>query len=324
MEPPVTRPTLSVVHANYNHGKYIAQAVEAIVTQSRPPDEYIILDDGSTDNSVEIIDSFAARHAYIRVVKNERNLGLMANTPRLLGMAQGDYLYTAASDDHILPGFFEKSMRLLERFPQAGMCCSYTGFYDHQGALISQYRPPWSNQPCYFSPNELAAIIGDWTLVAPSAIYKRSALEEAGGLITELKWLCDFFLNLVIAFRQGICFFPEFSAYVTFVPNNYASGMFQKKQEHRAVLSHLLDLLNSLAYRDVLPSFQRSGVLAFFCSDITRVVLSNPKHWNVATLKLIRRAAIKEAKRLNRRVWSKAGQKLGRIMPHAQQTSSPG
>src|SRR4051812_18986927 len=106
--PPVTGPTLSVVHANYNHGKYISRAIEAIVSQSRPPDEYIILDDGSTDNSVEIIERYAARYPYIQVVKNERNLGLMANTPRLLGMAKSDYLYTAASDDHILPGFFEK------------------------------------------------------------------------------------------------------------------------------------------------------------------------------------------------------------------------
>jgi len=85
--------SLSVTLANYNHAQYVAQAIEAIVTQSRPPDEFIIIDDASTDNSFEIISSYASRYPYIRLERNERNLGAVATGRHLANMAKGDYVY---------------------------------------------------------------------------------------------------------------------------------------------------------------------------------------------------------------------------------------
>ena len=54
-----TPPTLSAVIANYNHGHFLARAIEAMVTQSRPPDELLVLDDGSEDDSVAVISACA-------------------------------------------------------------------------------------------------------------------------------------------------------------------------------------------------------------------------------------------------------------------------
>ncbi|MBM3777382.1 MAG: glycosyltransferase family 2 protein [Acidimicrobiia bacterium] len=54
-----SRPSLSALMLNYNHGRYLGRAIEAIVAQSRPADEFLILDDASTDDSVEVIE----RHA---------------------------------------------------------------------------------------------------------------------------------------------------------------------------------------------------------------------------------------------------------------------
>jgi len=59
--------TLSVIMSNYNHSRFLPEALDAIVNQSRQPDEFIIIDDASTDNSVEIIQSYASRYPFIKL-----------------------------------------------------------------------------------------------------------------------------------------------------------------------------------------------------------------------------------------------------------------
>src|ERR1044071_8971404 len=98
---------LSVLMPNFNHGRFLPEALDAILGQSYQPFEVIVIDDASTDNSVEILERFAARHSCIRLVRNEQNMGVMHNVNHLLNLASGDYLLFAAADDVILPGFFE-------------------------------------------------------------------------------------------------------------------------------------------------------------------------------------------------------------------------
>ena len=119
----MTSPTLSVITANYNHAHLIGEALDAILRQSLRPLELIVVDDGSTDNSVEVIERFARRDTTIRLVRNERNMGAQLTSNRGLQHASGAYMYFAAADDRILPGFFEKSIALLTQYPQAGLCC---------------------------------------------------------------------------------------------------------------------------------------------------------------------------------------------------------
>jgi len=76
-------PTLTAGFPNYNHSHYLPQAIEAILSQSRPPDEFIIVDDASTDNSVEIIESYARQDSRLRLVRHEHNQGAVASLDRV-------------------------------------------------------------------------------------------------------------------------------------------------------------------------------------------------------------------------------------------------
>ena len=76
--------TVSVLLCNYNDARYLPHSLSAICTQTRLPEEVIVLDDGSTDNSLEIIESFAERHPFVRVLKNETNRGLLYSINRAL------------------------------------------------------------------------------------------------------------------------------------------------------------------------------------------------------------------------------------------------
>lgn len=87
-----SRPTLSVVLPNYNHGNVIARALEALLTQERTADEIVVVDDGSTDDSRDVIARFAAKAASIRVLLNAQNQGVIPALIRGLEAASGRYV----------------------------------------------------------------------------------------------------------------------------------------------------------------------------------------------------------------------------------------
>lgn len=84
------RPTLCVLMPNYNHARFLPESLEAILAQSYPPLEVIVLDDASTDNSVEVIESFLRRDPRVRLVRNERNVGVERSVNRLVEMPYTD------------------------------------------------------------------------------------------------------------------------------------------------------------------------------------------------------------------------------------------
>ena len=127
------QPTLSVLFPNYNHARFLPESLGAFLAQSYRPVEIIIIDDASTDNSVEVIETFARREPRLRLIRNERNMGVVPNMNRLVEMASGDYVYLSAADDKVLPGFFEKSMALLSQYPQAGLCSTVGRLIDKDG-----------------------------------------------------------------------------------------------------------------------------------------------------------------------------------------------
>src|ERR1700674_5961017 len=98
----ITPAMLSVVLPNYNHARLVGRALAALLGQKRVADEIIVIDDGSTDDSVRVIDGIAAGAPAIRVLHNANNIGVIATLQRGLEAARGKYVYFAAADDWIL------------------------------------------------------------------------------------------------------------------------------------------------------------------------------------------------------------------------------
>ncbi len=288
----MNKATLSVVLTSYNYGDFVGTALDAICSQSFTPIEFIVVDDCSTDNSLTIIEQFQKQNSLIRLLRNEKNMGVMFSVFRALEQVTGDYCYSASADDKILPGFFEKSMDLLVRYPRAGLCFSDPATFDGATGLINEHRLHLSKGPCYFSPSEMVEIMRRrpaW-IGGHATIVKQSSLLEAGGYLPQLKWYCDWFALLVIAFRHGACYIPEPLSTYRVSPNAYSVNARRNWVEQRKVLCDLLGLLKSPAYRDVLPAFERSGVLRVFRSGIIRALLNNPAHWDLDSFLLVKRS----------------------------------
>ena len=257
----MTRKTLSATIINYNHSQYLHQSIAAMCTQSRPPDEFIIVDDGSTDNSLDIIHEFAKKYSFMTVVEHGTNKGLFAAVDSALSASTGDYLFCGASDDYVLPGFFEKSMAISEEFPDAGICSSFFSIRYEPDGMIQNGDTGWCDRPRFFTPDDVAAIPGLHGLPGHASILNRRAFDAAGGYMPDLLWACDWFSSLVLAFRHGMCYVPESLSIFRSVPNSYSATRKSDPVLRRQVNSLLRSKLSSADFADVAPLFHRSGVL---------------------------------------------------------------
>src|SRR6202022_642054 len=106
-------------------------------------------------------------------------------------------LFIPSADDFILPGFFEKSLRLLAAHPEAGLSFAYGSQFDGATGKVRPQATDLSSEPCYLPPREMAARFRG-CIPGHTVIIKRAAFAEAGGCRAELKGACDLFVNHVV------------------------------------------------------------------------------------------------------------------------------
>jgi glycosyltransferase involved in cell wall biosynthesis len=130
----MSQPVVSIVMAAFNEAKYIAEAIESILKQSYENFEFIIINDGSVDNTAEIIDSY--KDPRIKHIKNETNLKLIASLNKGLAAAKGKYIARMDADDISVPGRLQKQVDFMESHPEIGICgAQLTVFGNMTGAM---------------------------------------------------------------------------------------------------------------------------------------------------------------------------------------------
>jgi glycosyltransferase involved in cell wall biosynthesis len=217
--------SLSVILPNYNHGALIARALRALLDQRPAATEIIVVDDGSTDNSVEIIEEFRRRYESIRLVRSDTNRGISASVRAGLEVATGEYLLFAASDDFALPGLFERAISALDAHPGAAFFCSGVAMLDAE-SRITGLRPVAYPQRArgYLSPTDVRRAIRetDFWFMGPSIVYRRARLAEIGYFDERLGSICDTLANRLLAFRYGFYFDPDVLAAYTKYPQSFS------------------------------------------------------------------------------------------------------
>jgi glycosyltransferase involved in cell wall biosynthesis len=280
--------SVSVVMTNYNHARYLGEALESIVSQSRLPFELVLIDDCSTDNSVEIIQQFQRRCPIIKLYRNSENLGVEKNVARLVELAQGTFVAGISADDKLLPGFFEKSVDILSLHPDAGLCCSDPVYFNNSGngRVIGM---SWLEQPGFMSPATLAGKIDGGFIYGHTCLYNREKLIQCGGYNPDLKWHCDWFTYLTMAFRHGICYVPEPLSAMRESDSAYSSSGRRDWRQQKQVIHHILKLIKSPLYRDVFPHFVNGCIMSHFGRESLDAVLECPELWDLDTKMLIQR-----------------------------------
>jgi glycosyltransferase involved in cell wall biosynthesis len=283
--------TVAVVLCNYNHAKYLPDSLGHICAQTRPADQIVVIDDGSTDRSWDIIQKFARECPNLEAHANGRNAGLEASIARALPLVRCDYLVWAAADDRLLPPFLERNMAVLARHPVAALSFSEVVALKGDSEEIDRFaiNPAaprifdLSDLPGYLLPDRLRQRMRQAYLPIASntAVIRADALKAFGGFPAELRWFADSFACTALAMRHGACVVAEPLALIRSRLESYSQTMRDIPQQ-TAVLNAVLDLLGRPAMRDI-RAFMKDcpSNLTVYDPLILKVLGKRPSDWDL-------------------------------------------
>lgn len=190
------RPLVSVIIASYNYGRYLAEAVESVVGQSQLPDEILIVDDASDDETSDVGRIFAQRHPeLIRFHRNERNLGIVENFNRAVAATSGDYVCILGADNRMRGDYVEQLAGCLDRNAQAAVAYSDFALFGSRARLLyGQF--PMERRGRIIADTFYEIVFPDFTAAARdslktgnfihgSSMFRRNAFEAVGGYVVE-------------------------------------------------------------------------------------------------------------------------------------------
>lgn len=189
-------PAVTVLMAVYNGLPYLPEAIESVLGQSLRDFEFVIVDDGSTDGSVECIRSYGDPR--IRLQCNERNLGQTRSLNRGLAAARGRFVARLDADDVCLGARLEKQTRFLQERPDVSLVGTWRYDLDGQGRKPVLVRKSWSDCGTY-TGWLLTAVCPIWH---PTVMFRREVVAEVGGYDESFRIAQDYDLWLRLLWRR--------------------------------------------------------------------------------------------------------------------------
>lgn len=251
-------PTLTTIICNYNHGRYLSRAIEAMLTQSRPADEFIIVDDGSTDDSLNVIRSWVQRYPQIRLLVNERNVGFHASFQRAVTAATCDFVYSGAADDRILPGFFEGVMKLAELYPTTGIISGQFVSVDPSGQRLGTHGLKRITESVYLEPSrylqEVLEVEPATHSLSAATVFRRTPLLEMGGCPAELESWGDTFAIQTLGLRHGFCYWPHPAMEWTIIPGSLSQSTRSNPLKAMRIRERAVEWMKSDQFRGDFPT----------------------------------------------------------------------
>lgn len=169
------RVQISVLMPVYNGRKYLEQSIESILSQTFKKFEFIIVDDGSTDNSWKIIKKYAAIDKRIVTIRNKSNLRISAALNRGLGVAKGKYIARMDADDWSFPNRLQKQYNYMQKHPKVGVSGGSIEVCDNKLRVINERKYPLSDKAA-------RKIIFRYSPFAhPTTIWNHQMIKKAGG-----------------------------------------------------------------------------------------------------------------------------------------------
>jgi len=215
---------VSVIVPVYNREGYIAQALQSILSQSFSDVEIIVVDDGSTDSTVEAVRSFGEG---IRLFRQE-NRGPGAARNRGIREAKGDFIAFLDSDDLWDSEKLEKQVRILKKRPEVGLVYTDLQEIDQNGLFLQKVACSDRTGPI------VTEFLGGHTPRPSATMVRRKLLEEIGGFDEELRYLEEVFLWILLIERTEFACIPEPLTFYRHHPRNMTRN-FEQGLHYRGI-----------------------------------------------------------------------------------------
>ncbi len=281
---------LSVAMTNYNHGRFLEERIRSILEQLTAEDEFVIVDDASTDDSVAIIQRFVDQDPRVRLICNSQNRGVIPSANYAFQESRGEYLASLSADDRILPGFIEKTMNVLLQHPEGVLCCSdcamwYDGFPDRdpQKIEITQLIPEVKTVSI-FPQKKMFHIFYTTSFWIPghTTIVRRDLVLKYGGLDERLGYMCDWFLLHSIAFRHGAAYIPEALSLWRQDSQSYSRQLSVDPKRIAELQNNIFKILCEKKNADLRSPFRASGLrlLQYYVRKRFWWLFARPIYWD--------------------------------------------
>ncbi len=172
---------VSIIMPVYNGERFIGEALDSILMQSYKNFELIVINDGSTDNTLEILQQYKTRFDERLLIINQPNQGQVVAKNKGLNLARGDFISFLDSDDRWHPRKLESQIDLLLKNPSVGLCYTEAVLIDERGNQIG-YR---TVNPSYIGKCFNKLIMGN-CITASSVLLKRECIDKVGSFDTSL------------------------------------------------------------------------------------------------------------------------------------------
>lgn len=165
-------PKVSVIVPNYNHQAFLKERIDTILQQSYQAFELIILDDCSTDDSVNIIESYRNNEHVTHIVLNEQNTGsTFKQWDKGISLAKGEYIWIAESDDAAHPEFLATLVEQLENHPEAVVAYAHSLIINEKGETVNDKRHNLNDGSVLLYNGRRFAL---WAMLSTNELYNAS------------------------------------------------------------------------------------------------------------------------------------------------------
>ncbi|HXJ84688.1 MAG TPA: glycosyltransferase family 2 protein [Candidatus Methylomirabilis sp.] len=205
------RPLVSIVTPSFNQGRFIRETIESVLGQSYPRIEYIVMDGGSTDETIKILREYDDCLTWV----SEPDRGQADAINKGWRRARGAVLAYLNSDDTYLPDAVERAVASLEAYPGAGAVYGEGYHVDEAGAVLDRYPT---------EPFSMARLEETCFICQPTVFLRRPVVERVGYADDSLHYCIDYDLWIRIARVAGFAFTPHYLATTRLHPETKTLG----------------------------------------------------------------------------------------------------
>lgn len=212
------QPAISVIIPLYNKEREIGEAVRSVLAQTCQPLEIIVVDDGSTDRSAEVVQQIAS--PLVRFI-TQPNAGVCAARNRGIAESKGDYIALLDADDQWKPGFLSEITAMTEEFPGCGLYCTAFDIVSDDGIFPARTPAQRGVVENFFRDSAHRYIA-----IPSASCIPRAVFDRVGGFPEGMKIAEDLYMWIKIARRYPVCFSPERLCLYSRVASNRSASIY--------------------------------------------------------------------------------------------------
>jgi glycosyltransferase involved in cell wall biosynthesis len=260
------RYSFTAILSNHNHQEYLERIWSLLIGQTRKFDEILIVDDASTDSSVDLLRKITSAHSNVRLIELKKNVGVNEAVNIALREASSEYVYIFSADDEYSLEIIEQCENILQASGSLSMISGNAGAFSVSEGWSREFMLPIvGGSPVSWNGEKVIQLARDYafTFFGGANMMKKSFILEVGGMREKLRWHADWFLYLVLALRyEPIAAVPKFFVKMRVSDSQYSAARFNWRRES-LVFEALLDLLCG-EFSDLYPAFKKGALLPLY------------------------------------------------------------